>query len=363
MKSAHIGRWLLSEEGLVDGSIRIEGDHLAEVCYGVPPGGSTKSLILPGLVNAHTHIGDSFAFPAPKGTLEETVGPPDGYKHRILRTVSREKMVAGMVSSLEIMRRSGTSTFIDFREGGLLGIDELKEAISGGRGMPRAVVLGRPVSSSPNSAELSEILRASDGFGLSAMRDLSPDLLLRASSAARSAGKRFAFHASESQREDIDKLLKLRPDFVVHMAGATDDDLTACAAAGIPVVVCPRSNMFFGIKVDIPRMLRAGLVVALGTDNGMIASPDMFEEMRAAYGSGRKAGLTPLDVVGMAALGGRKVLSAPAIITPEIGARDDLAIVRVRGDDPLLEMCSTAGPDNVEAVVRGGKVWRSEAWR
>lgn len=326
--------------------------------------GSTKSLVLPGFVNAHTHIGDSFAYPAPKGGLEETVAPPVGYKHRMLRIVPRDRKVIAMRSAAALMFRSGTTTFIDFREEGLGGIEALREALESESSVPGAVVLGRPASHETSEEELSAILQNSDGIGMSAVRDWPLAVLERCSRAAKSRGKTFAIHASEAVREDIDAVLGLRPDFLVHMASATDDDLRACANARVPVVVCPRSNQFFGIELDMPRMLRAGLELGLGTDNGMISKPDMFEEMKAAYRSGNeKGGIAPLDVVRLATFGGRKVLSAPAKITPEIDVLDDLVVVRVRGEAPLLEMCTTAGPGDVEAVVRGGKVWRSEAWR
>lgn len=364
MNAKYVGKWLLQEHGLTEGYLRLEEGKVVEVCQGAAPSESTRSLILPGFVNAHTHIGDSFAYPAPKGSLEETVAPPNGYKHRMLRSASREQKVVGMRSAGELMLRSGTTRFIDFREEGLEGVEELREALGDLSSVPDPVILGRPTGADASDEELSQLLRQSDGIGMSAVRDWSIEHLKTVSRSAKSQGKRFAIHASESVRENIDLVLDLRPDFIVHMSSATDDDLRVCADAQIPVVVCPRSNEFFGIRLDIPRMLSAGVELALGTDNGMISRPDMFEEMRAAYRLARERGrIEPLDIVCLATFGGRKVLNAPAKITPEIDVLDDLVVVRVRGEEPLLEVCTTSGMPDIEAVIRGGSVWRSEGWR
>ena len=63
--------------------------------------------------------------------------------------------------------------------------------------------------------------------------------------------------------------MSLEPAFVVHMVEATDADILACADAGIPIVICPRSNRFFGKTARAARMLELGAEVALGTDNAM----------------------------------------------------------------------------------------------
>jgi cytosine/adenosine deaminase-related metal-dependent hydrolase len=52
----------------------------------------------------------------------------------------------------------------------------------------------------------------------------------------------------------------------------------------LPVVVCPRSNMFFGMVPPLARMVKAGVTVALGTDNAMIHQPDLFVEMNSQRG-------------------------------------------------------------------------------
>ena len=361
MKSSFVGRWVFTSDGLAKGFLRIEEERVAEICYGDPPSDSQKALILPGFVNAHTHIGDSVAFPAPRGSVQEIVGPPDGYKHRVLASAAVKDKVDAMRSAVKLMNRIGCSLFVDFREEGIKGIEELESSLP--PHSPHHLTLGRPVGSEASEEEIDAILEKSDGLGMSAVRDWPMDFLQRLSRKARGAGKLFAIHASETQREDIESILSLKPSFLVHMVKATQSDLEMCADAGVPIVVCPRANEFFGLGLDIPRLLRAGVIVGLGTDNGMISQPDMISELQAAYGMGRGSRrLLPQEVVNLATFGGHKVLNAAGKILTEIGIQYDLVILRVKGDEPLRELVTETRPEDVMAVVRGGKVRRPETW-
>lgn len=357
MSGKSIGRWLFTPDGVVDGYLLVEDDEVTEVCTGRAPEDSSRAIVLPAFVNAHTHIGDSFAYPAPRGTVEEIVAPPNGYKHRMLRTASRRQKVDAMREAVSVMARTGTSAFIDFREEGDDGIRMARE--SADRLPVSPVLLGRPVHANASSESLTEFVSLCDGFGMSSLRDWPRDMLERASKAAKSRGKLFGIHASEVVREDVDAVLDLKPDFLVHMTAASEDDLKAVAEAHVPVVVCPRSNEFFGIDPRIPRLLSAGVEVALGTDNGMICKPDMLEELRAAFRLSLSCGrLAPVETIRLATYSGRKVLNAVRNITTEIEHTDDLVVVDTPGDDPIGDMVSGTGSARVSAVSRGGRLRR-----
>jgi cytosine/adenosine deaminase-related metal-dependent hydrolase len=52
------------------------------------------------------------------------------------------------------------------------------------------------------------------------------------------------------------------------------------ASAGLPVVVCPRSNLVTDVGLpDVKRMTEEGIVLGVGTDNVMLNSPNIFDEM------------------------------------------------------------------------------------
>ena len=87
-------------------------------------------------------------------------------------------------------------------------------------------------------------------------------------------------HHSENEREKIEEIIELNPDFVVHLCHATNKDLEDLKKANISVVVCPRSNHFFGNKPPLEKMIDIGLDLGFGTDNGMICSVNMLDEIR-----------------------------------------------------------------------------------
>ncbi|MFT4946884.1 MAG: cytosine/adenosine deaminase-related metal-dependent hydrolase, partial [Natronomonas sp.] len=144
----------------------------------------SEDIILPAFVNAHTHIGDSIAKEAGEGlSLEELVAPPDGLKHRLLRQASNEELVAAMSRTLSFMEQSGTAAFIEFREGGVEGVEAIEEALDGHD--IESVILGR---------ETAAAMEAADGFGASGANDA--DFSHERSETAE-AGKLFGIHAGE----------------------------------------------------------------------------------------------------------------------------------------------------------------------
>ena len=100
------------------------------------------------------------------------------------------------------------------------------------------------------------------------------------SSKARERGGIVGIHHSENKREDIESLIDLAPDFVVHMCYASDSDLEKVKNAGISIVVCPRSNEYFGNSPPLEKMIELGMDIGFGTDNGMLCTANMLDEIR-----------------------------------------------------------------------------------
>jgi len=229
----------------------------------------SSSIVLPAFVNAHTHIGDSIAKEAGGGlSLDELVAPPDGLKHRLLRSTDRTTKVEAMSRTLKQMESTGTAAFMEFREGGVEGVEMLRDALAGRRIEP--VVCGR---------ETEAAMEAGDGFGASGARDGEFDQLREAT---RQAGKLFGIHAGERDASDIHPALDLDPDFLVHLVYAQESHLDRIEDGEIPAIVCPRSNLVTNVGVPPIRELTERTTVALGTDNVMTNSPSMFREMEFA---------------------------------------------------------------------------------
>lgn len=259
--------------GFRPGYLIVEDGRAVEVGGGeCPVRPDRKGIVLMDTVNGHTHCADYGLRVPPGMSLQELVAPPDGLKHRYLREAPDTEISSNMSRFAHDSRASGAVTFVDFREGGARGCRMLRESA------PEAVILGRPVSPEFDPEEIDDILSVADGIGISSVSDMDPGYIEAVADAVRERRMVFAIHVSERVREDIDFVLSLDPAFVVHMCEATDSDILKCAEAEVPIVVCPTSNRYFGKVPPIARAEALGADLAIGTDNGMIRSPDMVAE-------------------------------------------------------------------------------------
>ncbi|MFB6109093.1 MAG: amidohydrolase family protein [Haloplanus sp.] len=300
----------------------------------------SDALVCPAFVNAHTHIGDSIAKEAGGGlSLDELVAPPDGLKHRLLRAASDEEKAEAMARTLRFMERSGTTAFVEFREGGVAGVETIRTALSG-RDLT-AVVLGR---------ETVDAMRAADGFGASGARDAD---FSAERAATREAGKPFGIHAGERDADDVAAALDLDPDFLVHMVHAEPDHLDRVASEEIPVVVCPRSNLVTGVGVPPVRDLLDRTTVALGTDNVMLNSPSMFREMEF---TAKLTDASAREVLRMATVNGADLAGLNCGVV-EPGREAKLLVLDGDSDnlcgarDPVRAVVRRAGVADVDRVV------------
>lgn len=308
-------------------------------------------IIVPKFVNCHTHLGDVFIPKPDRGDVAEIVAPPDGLKHRMLRGISAEEHIAALHAAVVKMAASGTSYFIDFREGGLEGARRLLNACVG-TGI-RPVIFGRPEAQSLNGDELDALLAVADGIGISGIADWDFDQLKRLARRTKEKGKPFALHASETVREDIDTVMELEPAFLIHMAEASDSDFEVCASKDVPVVICPSANSFFGIRAPVERMLEAGVSVCLGTDNAMLAVPDLFNEMRALRALVPRDSLSDARLFHIIFANGRKVLNS----VPGLGAAgeecSDFLVIDKPLDNPFRRALEATAEDIHPISFRG----------
>ncbi|RZN36056.1 MAG: chlorohydrolase [Methanosarcinales archaeon] len=282
---------------VVEGYIHIRNGVITEVCE--EPGyvdARAHGIIMPCFVNAHTHIGDSVLKDPQVTDLTSLVQPPDGLKHRVLRTTSMRDLVQAMRASTYDMAATGTCAFADFREGGLCGVQALQQAASSAP--VDAVIFGRPTGSNSGDQvygsdntdrscatdledEIGSILSCADGIGISSTSDYEDGVSAAIAECTTKYGGRFAIHAGELNSTDIMDALALTPDLLIHLTHASNDDLRRVADHDIPVVVCLQSNLLTRVGVPpVEAMFAENMTVAAGTDNVMFNSVDMFAEMR-----------------------------------------------------------------------------------
>ena len=99
-------------------------------------------LMIPGFINAHTHIGDSIGKDVTLDkTVNEKIHPVFGAKSKILKNTSNVNLENFMKNTCYSMIKKGITTFVDFREGGLDGVISLQKVLSD---IPlRSIILGR----------------------------------------------------------------------------------------------------------------------------------------------------------------------------------------------------------------------------
>ena len=317
---------LLLEDDVLEGTLTVEGGRIVEWLEGETERHPTATgWILPSPVNAHTHVADTFARdrPGKPATVAELVGP-GGWKSKQLATASAAEIEAGIQRYVGEMAAVGTARFVDFREGGLEGVRILRRLADDLPVQP--IIMGRPRTNGFDPDEAAALLSAADGIGLSARRDFAdPGDVESWAEACHAARKPFALHASEAAEEDLEAIAALEPAFLVHCTRATRDALLAVADAGIPVVVCPRSNAHYGLKTPLDRMRAAGVTVAVGTDNGMLNTGDLLAEL-AQLKSWFPA-VPTADLLRMLSHGARKVAGMPTPAVPHAGDAADLVVL------------------------------------
>ena len=325
---------ILTYESFEEGYIVLENSVIKEIGKIPPIKPRIKGYIIPKPVNAHTHIGDAFVRRKVKNLprdIEKLVAPPDGLKHKMLREASDEEIIRGMRESIEKMLSLGVYAFCDFRESGIKGVNLLKKALE--EYCIKSIILSRPKGMSFDKDEIEKLLQISDGIGISSISDWNYEYLEEMSRVVKREGKIFSLHASERIREDIDEILDLKPDFLIHMNKANKNDLDRVAEEKIPVVVCPRSNIFFGLKPKIELMKRIGIRLSLGTDNAMISNPDIFEEVRWVMKNCKEASLE--NVLRMITYNPREMLNLP-LPNFEEGEKAEFVVLDTKSLKPIF---------------------------
>ena len=130
--------------------------------------------------------------------------------------------------------------------------------------------------------------RGLTGWDLAGPEEAFPDPLThgRAFDAARAGGLRITVHAGEwGGAAQVRRALVVEPERIAHGAAASDDpDLVAeLAARGIPLDLCPTSNVQAGIVPSLAdhalaRLHRAGAPVTLNTDDTTVSDVTLTDE-------------------------------------------------------------------------------------
>ena len=402
------GRWLLPEARqasvLENYGLAISGDSIADIAPVATLRGrypqarhlhTENSLVMPGLINAHTHAAMSsfrgLADDLPLATwLTEHIFPAE-------RKLTGEIVYWGTLLSCAEMIRSGTTAccdmylfakdvaramaaakirawvgeaFYDFSSPSHGGIEEgfvyLREMVDEYRNNARI-----RVTATPHSVYL-----------------CSPGLLTRLAEFADEYGILLDIHLSETEDEvkiclerygcrppaHLDRLGLLTPGTVAaHCVHLTAEEIALLAQRQTGIAHCLQSNLKLASGIaPIPALSAAGAKVALGTDGSASNNDvDMFAEMNSVALvhkgiAGDPTAMPAETVLHLATMGGAAALgAATAIGSLAVGKRADCIVIDLAASHltPLYNLPSqlvyaAKGSDVLHSVIDGEIVMR-----
>lgn len=374
---AYHARWVVpvSRPPLVDATVAVEGDRIVYVGprRDAPRGASLDlgdAVLLPGLVNAHTHL----ELTALRGLLDglpfvEWIRALTRARAAVLdEDAMRDSALLGIAEGL----RAGITTYADtsasgvvlgaLRAMGVRGI--MYQEVFGPDPGQRAEMLARLRLAVERLRPLeSPLVRL--GVSPHAVYTVHEDLLVDVAAYAMQEGLPVAMHVAESDAEmaflregdgpfaeglrargiavvrrshsPVHLLVELgvtlaRP-LLIHCVKVDPSDIAFAAEWGCPVAHCPASNAKLGHGIaPLREMLDAGIVVGLGSDS--VASNDamhLLGEARLAALTqnarrGDPAALSAVEALTLATAGGARALGvADRVGSLEVGRAADLA--------------------------------------
>ncbi len=344
------------------GDILIEDDRIARIgmidCEADKVIDATNKIVMPGLINAHTHVGMSlFRGYADEDELmtwlSERIWPVED------QMSASDVYYASLLSAIEMIK-SGTTTFNDnyFYE------EETAKAAekTGMRAILSRCVIGDADEATKRLAEAEDLYnnwhnkcngRIKICVGPHAPYTCSPETLKRCVKLADRLGTPIAIHYLETK----DEVKKMRDNYnmtsteyikkaglfnyhvmLAHGVHIDSESLETLKEISGGIIHNPISNQKLGSGfADITKLRMNGINVALGTDGqGSTNTLDMFEEIKSAayiqkalYNSA--TAISGEDVLKMATIEGAKVLGIDSEVgSLEEGKKADIIIIDMK---------------------------------
>ena len=382
-----------------NGYLGIDGDRIDYVGAEEPRGAydetkdMTRKLLLPGLINGHTHTGMSLlrglGSDLPLNTwLFDTIFPVED-------RLTEEDLRIGMELSMLEMLSSGTTSFTDMY---MAPWYTARAVLASGMkaNLCRPLQSFDPEEDPMTCRRMQEMLALFDRWNGAGEGRIKTDFSIHAEytctermvrAAAEEAHKRGAgmhIHLSETASEQQKCLEKygLTPAqwfdklgafdgraYAAHGVWLTPEDRALLRDRGVVVVHCPESNLKLGSGVaDVPAMTAEGLTVALGTDGAASNNNlNMMEEMHLVSllhkGVHREPTLlSPHEVLAMATVNGARLQGRADTGVLAVGMKADVIAVDmdrphlVPNTDPLSNLLYSAQGGDVCLTMVDGRV-------
>jgi aminodeoxyfutalosine deaminase len=372
-----------------DGAVALDGDRVvdagprAEVEARHGPAGRIDAVILPALVNAHLHLELTHL----AGKVPGGVGLVRWIESLVSARARGGAIEEGMARGAVALRDAGVAAVGDVTNGLGSGRHLAHEGIAGTLFLE---IYGFSGDRAGTALRLAGELRARMGEPGPGLRVApSPHAvysthlptaasLLRAGPASIHLAevpeeRRFVAEASGPFAELVLRLGlppgELRPfarspvaavaphlgpdSLAVHAVDVDDEDLAALRRSGATVVLCPRSNRHIsGLLPDLPRLLAAGIPLAVGTDS-LASSPSLspLEELAVLHQAFPR--VDPRTILALAWNGA--AVGAPTVGRLSPGSAPGVLAVPLRGDrpaDPFAWLLENAPPRPFEWLAR-----------
>lgn len=347
-------------------------------------------LLIPGLVNAHTHVymtlfrncADDLTFDdwmyGRILPLEDALTPEDCYWGTLLGIM---EMLSTGTTAFSTMDFFMDATAGAIKEAGIRAV--LARGLVGGRDNPEG---GRMRLNQAFDAlsKWKDIETIDFMLGPHAPNTCDDSFQKEVAAVAERLGLRIHTHISESRSEvetiratygctppELMDRCGLLTDRTVaaHCVHVTDGDIELFAKRGVSVVTNPVSNLKLVNGVaPVPKMLKAGLNVALGTDGASSNNAlNMFREM--GFLSLLHKGMTgdpqmiaAPEALNMATKNGARALGFKDVGEIRVGFKADLAILDLDRpnlqplNDPVAALAYSANGSEIETVLVGGRI-------
>jgi len=379
------GGIVLTPRGLRKADILVEGGTIQQITRGAR--GETRvdasgCLVLPGFVNTHTHLGM---------TLLRGVADILPYREWLERVWELEKnlkprdvYLAARLACLEMIK-SGTTQVADFyihprettkalREAGLRAT--LGYAIMEGGDMEAKIrERQRFLRELKRDSRLSNNGRLKGAYAPHSPLTCEPETLWKIKELARKDRLPVHIHLQET-RWEIEEIKKRhgktpiqllesldfldRDTLAVHCTHLTEGDISILEKRCVGVSHNPTSNLKLQAGIaPIPRLLRGGVRVGLGTDSAVSNNTlNLQQEMRL---TALLHSLQPVQALKMATCWGAKLLGTNTG-TLEPGKKADIILVELEKPhlNPKLDMISNlvfaSQPSDVKTVLVEGEI-------
>jgi len=347
-------------------------------------------LAIPGFVNAHTHASmtllRSYADDMELMTwLNDHIWPVEA------KMISNDIYWGAALAAVEMIQ-SGTTTFADMYGPFMERVADVVTE-SGMRGVLSRGIIGVAPDGEKKLEENISLYEDYNGaangrikvmFGPHAPYTCPPDFLKKVAAAAQRLGAEVHIHMNETKAE-IEQITKQygkrpfeyvedtglfeSPTLAAHCVHLSDDEIAIIKKHHIRVVHNPGSNMKLASGIaPVPRLLKEGVTVALGTDGTSSNNNlDMLQEVQLAALLHKVNEYDPLAVPAFEALKmgteyGAKAVGLDGIGRLEAGAKADIVLVSMKGaawvprfNEVSLLVYSGSAAD-VDTVICDGKV-------